>query len=330
MGKMLVEVCLISARGLRRGPSLLKHQWYAVGWFDPDNKYCTTIDVSRTDNPVWRTKFSASLDDSGVQDSTAALHVEVYSREPIFLREKLQGTATVVLKEFLAKYSNKRRSSMRSEEEEVGSFQLRRKNSNKPHGFVDVSIRISAEREEFLGSFTGDVGGIVLNTNSDSHPEIKSFTEGAAGSGEIHLSGPSKPPPLDPVIHPNNRSNAFPVPQYYRHPHPPMQYPPSNMNPPMPRPGYPPPPPPSHAGYIPTFLPRSENFIDMPSSSSSGRPAAAAGPGYVRPGPAFAAGVGAGALAAGAVILGDNFMSGFDMPSTLPHASLTISADPPF
>lgn len=160
MGKILIEICLISARGLRAGngigSSLLKHQWYAVGWIDPDDKYCTTIDASRSDNPSWRTKFATSLDDndSGIQDSKSALHVEVYSREPIFLRKKLHGSATVSLKEFLAKY--KKQSSSKSAIEETGSYQLRKTNSSKPQGFVDVSIRISAEREDF-GVFTGNV-----------------------------------------------------------------------------------------------------------------------------------------------------------------------------
>ncbi|GMP69730.1 hypothetical protein CsSME_00028880 [Camellia sinensis var. sinensis] len=100
MGKIWVEVCLISARGLRRTSALFKLQWYAVGWIDPNNKYCSRIDVSGNANPVWKTKFSALVDNSEPNFQDLALHVEVYSREPIFLRERLQGTATVVLKEF--------------------------------------------------------------------------------------------------------------------------------------------------------------------------------------------------------------------------------------
>ena len=154
MGKTLIEICLISARGLRVGTgfgsSLLKHQWYAVGWIDPESKYCTTIDASRSDNPLWRTKFATLLDEGEDDDSKIqALHVEVYSREPIFLRKKLHGSATVSLKEFLAKY--KKQSSV---VEETGSYQLRKVNSSKAQGFVDVSIRVSAERQDF-GGFTG-------------------------------------------------------------------------------------------------------------------------------------------------------------------------------
>lgn len=89
----------------------------------------------------------------------------------------------------------------------------------------------------------------------------------------------------------------------------------------------PPPPPPSNVGYIPTFLPRADRepdtYINMPSSRAA--------PGHgVRPGPGFGMGMGAGALAAGAVIFGDDFMSGFDVPSGFQDPSIVISADPPF
>ena len=58
--------------------------------------------------------------------------------------------------------------------------------------------------------------------------------------------------------------------------------------------------------------------MNMPSSSSSGPRAGRSGPG-------FAMGLGAGALAAGAVIFGDDLVSGFDLPT-----GFTISTDPPF
>ncbi|CAA2971410.1 Hypothetical predicted protein [Olea europaea subsp. europaea] len=101
--------------------------------------------------------------------------------------------------------------------------------------------------------------------------------------------------------------------------------------PPVGGPSYQPPrtpplPPPSNVGYVPTFLPRTSNlppsYVNMPSST---RP-----PGTGRGGPGFAMGVGAGALAAGAMIFGDDFMSGFDFSGGLQDASLTISANPPF
>ncbi|GFP89393.1 bon1-associated protein 2 [Phtheirospermum japonicum] len=155
MGKIWVEVCLISARGLKRTSSFLKLQWFAVGWIDPENKYCTKIDASGNANPVWKTKFSTIVDpsDDETKFRDLALHVEVYSREPIFLRQSLLGSATVVLKEFFDKYDAK--SDVPKPVEEVGSFQIRKRNSNKPLGFVDVSIRVSEEREEAGSSSIG-------------------------------------------------------------------------------------------------------------------------------------------------------------------------------
>ncbi|KAK9013978.1 hypothetical protein V6N11_005153 [Hibiscus sabdariffa] len=298
MGKIWIEVCIISARGLRRSSSFWKLQWFTVGWIDPNNKYCTKIDASGSSNPVWKTKFAALVDESDVQDSML-LHVEVYSREPVFLRERLQGTATVALKEFLAKYNNT------SSSEQVGSYQLRKGNSNKPQGFVDISIRVSQEREN-PASFPGHEGGLVL---MDHKADIPLSTEGgypAAAAAEA------------------------------TRPHIPFPYPTNNYNPSLAQPSYPsasgishrppprtttppPPPPPSNVGYIPTFLPRTDTYINMPSSVSA--------PGA---GPGFAMGVGAGALAAGAVLFGDDFMSGFNVPAGFQDASLTISTDPPF
>lgn len=168
MGKIWIEVSLISARGLGRSSPLWKLQWFAVGWIDPNNKYCTKIDASGNGNPVWRTKFAAVVDDSNFQDM--ALNVEVYSREPIFLRERLQGTATILLKEFLAKYSKNSKGSG-SGTEELGSYQLRKRNSNKPQGFIDISIRISEEREE-PSSYAGI---LIMKLKTCSVKEIWNF-----------------------------------------------------------------------------------------------------------------------------------------------------------
>lgn len=166
MGKFWVEVCLISARGLRRSSSLWKLQWFAVGWIDPNSKYCTKIDASGNANPVWKTKFAAFIDDSESNFNDLALHVEVYSREPIFLRERHQGTATIVLKEFLAKHKKSSEVS-RQGIEEVGSYQLRKRNSNKPQGFVDVSIHISEDREE-PSSYEGKSQSTTLSLSTES------------------------------------------------------------------------------------------------------------------------------------------------------------------
>ncbi|KAL1559356.1 hypothetical protein AAHA92_09708 [Salvia divinorum] len=168
MGKKIwVEVCLISGRGLRRSSYLWKLQWYAVGWIHPDDKYCTKIDASGTSNPIWKTGFSTSLE----FDPDLALHVQVYSRDPIFLRDSLFGSATVLFKEFLDKYNPD------SPVYEVGSFQLRKTNSNKSLGFVDVSIRISQHREDLASSYLGggDEGFNLDNLSGGSslQPDLK-------------------------------------------------------------------------------------------------------------------------------------------------------------
>ncbi|KAK8519669.1 hypothetical protein V6N13_104783 [Hibiscus sabdariffa] len=314
MGKIWIEVCIISARGLRRSSSFWKLQWFTVGWIDPDNKYCTKIDASGSSNPVWKTRFAALIDESNVQDMV--LHVEVYSREPIFLRERLQGTATVALREFLAKYNS---NSASSSTDEVGSYQLRKGNSNKPQGFIDISIRVSEEREN-PGSYQGSEGGLVL---MDHRADIPFSTEGgypaADATRPYNQSQLNMPFPYKHSL-PYPTSNNSPslglgqIPSASGHSHFP---PPRTATPPPP-----PPPPPSNVGHIPTFLPRTENYINMPSS------VAAPGPGGPRPG--FAMGVGAGALATGAVFFGDDFMSGFDVPASFQDASLTISTYPPF
>ncbi|KAE8714718.1 Acyl-CoA N-acyltransferases superfamily protein, putative isoform 1 [Hibiscus syriacus] len=303
MGKIWIEVCIISARGLRRSSSFWKLQWFTVGWIDPNDKYCTKIDASGSSNPVWKTKFAALVDESNVEDMV--LHVEVYSREPIFLRERIQGTATVALKEFLAKYNN----SSASSSEEVGSYQLRKANSNKPQGFVDISIRVSEEKEN-PGSYTGSEGGLVL---MDHRSDIPLSTGGGYPAAEATWPQPNMPFPYKhPPPYPTNNNNqslgvgqsSYPSASGHSH-----------------RPPPPPPPPPSNVGYIPSFLPRTENYINMPSS--------VAAPG-LGPRPGFAMGVGAGALAAGAVLFSDDFMSGFDVPAGFQDANLTISTDPPF
>ncbi|KAI5346742.1 hypothetical protein L3X38_014621 [Prunus dulcis] len=341
MGKLWVEVCLISARGLRRSSSLWKLQWYAVGWTNPNNKYCTKIDASGNANPVWKTKFATLVEDSESNLKDLALHIEVYSREPIFLRERLQGTATIVLREFLAKH-NKNSEASRQGAEEVGSYQLRKKNSNKPQGFVDVSIRISEDMEA-RSSYTGSEGGptdlsntITLAIGDGSAPTFQPLAPHQRPESQLSMNSPYAQPRPSPTnysnpyavgpSHPTSGGPSYPPasgPSYRPSSGP--SYPPASGPSYEPPKTPPPPPPPSNVGYIPTFIPRtdrmSDTYVNMP---SSGAP-----PGR-RGAPGFGMGMGAGALAAGAVIFGDDFMSGFDVPSGLQDASLTISTDPPF
>lgn len=88
----------------------------------------------------------------------------------------------------------------------------------------------------------------------------------------------------------------------------------------------PPPPPPSNVGYIPTFLPINDflppSFPDMPLSSR-------AAPSQRVP-PGVALGIGSGALAAGAVIFGDDFLLGYDVPEGIGDDSLDIETDHSF
>ncbi|KAL3521342.1 hypothetical protein ACH5RR_019491 [Cinchona calisaya] len=316
MGKIWVEVCLISARGLRRTSSLWKLQWFALGWIDSNNKYCTRIDASGNANPVWKTKFSTLVDPSEANFQDKVLNVEVYSREPVFLRKRLLGTAAVFLKEFLEKYL--KNSEVPKPVEEVGSFQLRKKNSNKPQGFVDISIRISEDREE-PSSYQGDQGGFKLMHNGNGI--------NLDGHGPPHSQLPAAPA-QQPGSQPRTSSqyaHPLPLPRNYSNlPTGPSHAPAGGISYQPPRTSAPPPPP-SNVGYIPTFLPRTDDlqpsYINVPSSGPA--------PGRGR-GPGIGMGLGAGALAAGAVIFGDDFMSGFDFPHGLQDPSLTISIDPPF
>ncbi|KAL0711106.1 hypothetical protein Bca4012_018084 [Brassica carinata] len=322
MDKTYIETCLLSGQqllfGAGFGSKLLKHKWYAVGWIDPEDKYCTTIDGSRSDNPLWGTKFITSLDVDDVSKIQAALHVEVYSLAPIFLTKKLHGSATVPLKEILAKYKKNQSSSSSVVEEtrscsssvfeETISCQLRKQNSSKPRGFVYVSIRISAERQDFEDK----TGLIFLSTNSGNNSSRQNYMDGssqhpfATSSYQPNSSNSFSFPPDNhhfPMPDPLTNNTFVQTQHPYYPPLPPMQqpyYPP----PPMQQPNYPPapvqqpcypsapplPPATSNAGYMPSNMPRSDNAVNIPplssSSSSSG--------GYARPG---SAGLGAGAIA---------------------------------
>ena len=87
----------------------------------------------------------------------------------------------------------------------------------------------------------------------------------------------------------------------------------------------PPPAPPSNVGYIPTFLPKNNGLSPSYTDMSTTRVA----PGQ-RVSAGGAMGLGAGALAAGAVIFGDDFMSGFDVTPDLGDSSFSLEMDPPF
>ncbi|RWW13343.1 hypothetical protein GW17_00022935 [Ensete ventricosum] len=318
MARFSVEVCLISARGLHRSSSFLKPQWFAVGWIDPNSKYCTKVDSSGSTNPTWKTKFSATIDEATSSLQALALTVEVYKREPIFLREKLQGTAVIPLKEFLVKFLNAAEPS-RGGMKESGSFQLRKRNSTMPHGFIDVSIHISDNTHQSTSRqgtdegfrYSGNEEGITLAI--EDGPVIAfPLSSQPPSLGDVHgdYARHSHPYSLPgPPAHPaaNYHNTLQPGTGYHRTPTPPP----------------PPPPPPSNTGFLPSLFPGTaplpETYVNLPPSSGPARRGGT---------PGFGMGLGAGALAAGAVIFGDDFMAGSSFPGGLDGGSLTLSADP--
>ncbi|KAF7816582.1 histone-lysine N-methyltransferase, H3 lysine-36 specific-like isoform X1 [Senna tora] len=302
MGKIWIEISLISARGLQRSSSLWKRQWFAVGWIDPDSKYCTKVDDSGNENPFWGTKFAILFDDSESEKNLQdlELNVEVYSIDPIFLTEKIHGSATVILEDFLAKKVQNSKFSLRPENEQVRSYQLRKKDSSKPRGFIDISVRVSKEKEE-QNSNPGKKGGtVVLDGGNETHLTA----EGALGETHSHQL------PLASLHHPENEaeknvpsSQPLPFPETYTDPYDGGPSYEASRTPS-------PPPPPSNVGYIPTFLPGNDLLPSSGAASSE----------KVPPGLAMEA------LAAGAIIFGDDFMSGFDVLPGIAHDSYHTNA----
>ncbi|XP_020229121.1 uncharacterized protein LOC109810143 [Cajanus cajan] len=348
MGIIWVEVCLISAHGLQHSTSLWKRQWFAVGWIDFNSKYCTKVVDSGSANPVWRTTFFIPVDDSSPNIQDLALNVEVYSIDPIFFKEKLHGSTTVFLKEFIVKQVMNYEVS-KPRQQEVGSYQLRKRKSSKPRGFIDILIRVSDEKKE-SSSHSGNKEGILPSDDGDgtqltveegvrqanaqkpqaaihrpeNHvqtnvPEFHSvpftttnYYDPYVGKLSYHeVGGPSYHEVGEPSYHEVGEPSYHDVgvPNYL-----------------LPRKITPPPPsPPYNAGYIPTFIPTNDglpsSYIDMSTSREA--------PGQRVP-LGVAMGLGAGALAAGAVIFGDDFMSGFDVPPALGDSSFNLEMDPPF
>ncbi|KAJ3703192.1 hypothetical protein LUZ61_006897 [Rhynchospora tenuis] len=300
MNKVCIEVCIISARGLSRKSSLLKPQWFAVGWIEPDNKYCTKIDVSGSPNPTWKTKFSISVDLTNTKLERMILTIEVYRREPIFLRERLHGVATVKLEEFIDKHRNDI-DKKRSELEETASFQLRKRNSGKPKGFVDVSVRVSNEEPgttlnsgPIEGITYSDQGGITLAIEDGPVYTYPSKPHTSSQTSPVHKI-PKQP--SHPYTYPSQPLAAY---------QPPLQPPSFNT-------GTAPPP-----YQAPAHVPGS--YINVAPSRHTGTSS----------GPGFGMGLGAGALAAGAMIFGDDFISGANMSSGFDGATVVVSTDPPF
>ncbi|CAL0319600.1 unnamed protein product [Lupinus luteus] len=312
MGIIWVEVCLISAHGIEPPASLWKRQWFAVGWIDHNSKYCTKVDDSGNPNPAWGTKFAIPVDDSAPNFQNLTLNVEVYSLEPIFLTEKLQGSATVVLKEFLVKQVKNSEVS-KARHKEVQSCQLRKKKSGKLIGFIDISIRVFEEKKEQNSQTGSKEGMMLLDCGSNTQLTTKGALEQGYSQQQLQASINQPENHLQTNI-PDHSDPYVGEPSYHAAVGPSYQPPRTRTT-----------PPPSNIGYIPIFLPRNDDLsagiTEMaPSREGTGR----RGP------PGFAVGLGAGVLAAGAVIFGDDFISGFDVPPGLGDANLTEEDDPPF
>uniref|UniRef100_A0A0D9V756 C2 domain-containing protein n=1 Tax=Leersia perrieri TaxID=77586 RepID=A0A0D9V756_9ORYZ len=306
MTKLSVEFCIISARGLGRRSTLLKPQWFSVAWIDPNRKYCTKIDASGNSDASWGTKFSLSVDEHDMGLQRMELTVEVYRREPIFLREHLQGTAVIQLKEYFDKFTQGEEPS--GVTEETSSFQLRRKKSDKPQGFVDLSIRICKE-ENSCATLSGSQEGL-------KYPDQVGIAL-AIEDGPVYNYPPMPSSQLKDTQDADHYSNSMPVttathPKQspsgsnysYQPPMVPQLQPHPTSNPSFFTPQYP------TMGQVP------QTYINLPPRMGGQNST-----------PNFGIGLGAGALAAGTMIFGENLLSGQSLNTGLDGASISISND---
>lgn len=319
MEKRSIEACIISARGLKRSNPLCKLRTLCVAWINPEHKYCSNIDKIGNTHPTWNMKFSCILDARELEEDPelASLHVEVHSQEPLFHYSKLECSATIPLKEFVAQSNN-------ADEDytESASFQLRTP-SGKARGMVDVWIRVG---RRFDPQAPYDQG---YSTNGISSED----------SGEPVTAYPAD---LTPSM-PSGRPDNFPPPKFpYTYP---LEETPASVPAPAPAQGpsrpprnsyYPRPPPvrpPMASQPVPPFMGSwpTENYIGLPGSRPAGNNYAGAGQ---HQGLGLGAGVLAGAAAGGLMFgldgtplqngLGDSIMSQFH------GGSLSISSDPFF
>ncbi|KAJ1285953.1 hypothetical protein BS78_03G316700 [Paspalum vaginatum] len=315
MAKTSVEFCVISARGLGRRSSLLKPQWFSVAWVDPNSKYCTKVDASGSSDPSWGMKFSVLVDGHNLNSlQRMALTVEVYRREPILLREHLQGVAVVKMEEYLDRFVHGEQK--HGVIEETASFQLRRKKSDKAHGFVDISIRICKEEDapaQSSGLHDGpkhpNQGGITLAIEDGPvYNYLPPPSSHFRGHNQVddHYSSAL---PVTPATRPDpstSGSNSY-ISQ------PPMI--PQTLPPPTSNSSFFPPPYPARGG-VP------QSYINLPQRRFAGQNGA----------PNVGVGLGAGALAAGTLIFGESLLPGpsFNAGIDGASASLTLSSDAPF
>ncbi|GLJ44918.1 hypothetical protein SUGI_0945650 [Cryptomeria japonica] len=233
MSKRSIEVTVLSARGLKRSNPLWKLQTLCVAWIDPAHKYCSKIDKLNDTHPIWNVNFS-SIVDADADFSDAMLTVEVHSREPVFHFSKLECTASVLLKEFVAMADKAGGHSA-----ETASFQLRSP-SGKPRGVVDVSIRVG---HKFQSHAVSPVTDRHSSYSGNANEEDEDEDDDKDQDNEEPVT--AYPATLPSSRVPSGRPEDFPPPNY------PYSYPPkmeTGAQTERPNPVYRPPPPRPPAG----------------------------------------------------------------------------------
>lgn len=314
-----IEVCIISARGLKRSNPLYKLRTLCVAWINPGHKYCSKIDKIGDTHPTWNMKFSCIVDALELEEDkeSASLHVEVHSQEPLFHYSKVQCSATIPLKEFVAKSIN-----ADGDYTESASFQLRTP-SDKARGMVDVWIKIGRRFDPQASYDSGSSTSTNEITYEQDAEPVTAYP--AAPPSKMPLGRPGNfRPPNFPYTYPLEEIPASGQSQVQG-----PARPPRNFNYPRPPPIW----PPMASQPVPPFMGSwpQENYIGLPGS----RPARN---NYAGAGQHQGLGLGAGALAgaaAGGLMLGldgtalqnglsDSIMSQFH------GGSLSISSDPFF
>lgn len=314
-----IEVCIISARGLKRSNPLYKLRTLCVAWINPGHKYCSKIDKIGDTHPTWNMKFSCIVDALELEEDkeSASLHVEVHSQEPLFHYSKVQCSATIPLKEFVVKSIN-----ADGDYTESASFQLRTP-SDKARGMVDVWIKIGRRFDPQASYDSGSSTSTNEITYEQDAEPVTAYPAAPPSKMPLGRPGNFRPPnfpytyPLEEIPASGQSQVQGPVrpPRNFNYPRPPPIWPPMASQPVLP-----------FMGSWPQ-----ENYIGLPGS----RPARN---NYAGAGQHQGLGLGAGALAgaaAGGLMLGldgtalqnglsDSIMSQFH------GGSLSISSDPFF
>ncbi|XP_072986169.1 uncharacterized protein [Typha latifolia] len=123
----LIEVTVISAQDLFS--SARSMTTYAVAWVHPNRKLQTRLDPTGHTDPTWNDKFIFQIEDAALRSDTSAVTVEIYSRSRI--KDSLLGTARAILSTLRPTTSPR-----------FAALQVRRPNSLRPQGILNVSITL--------------------------------------------------------------------------------------------------------------------------------------------------------------------------------------------